>query len=56
MSGAYEANPIGYIDTQLAYYLPGIDVASLSDERWAEMYVQLADIRKQESERNGKRP
>ena len=39
---------MGYIDTMFAYYLPGVDTSSLSDERWAEMYKQLADIRQQE--------
>lgn len=35
-----------------AYYLPGVDASSLSDERWAEMYKQLADIRHEELKNN----
>lgn len=37
------------MDTLFAYYLPGVDTASLSDERWAEMYQQLNHIRKEEA-------
>jgi TPP-dependent pyruvate/acetoin dehydrogenase alpha subunit len=32
-----------------AYYLPNVDTPSLSDERWAEMYKQLATIRESEA-------
>jgi len=32
-----------------AFHLPGVDASSLSDERWAEMYKQLEDIRQKES-------
>jgi len=35
-----------------AYYLPGVDASSLSDERWAEMYQQLSDIRQKEVKAN----
>ena len=42
------ANWIGYLDTLMAYYL-GINISSLSDERWAEVYAQLQHIRKQEA-------
>jgi len=31
-----------------AYYLPGVDTSSLSDERWVEMYKQLLEIRNEE--------
>lgn len=40
-------NPVGYIDTLLRYYL-GIDPDTLDDQRWAETFMQLADIRKRE--------
>jgi hypothetical protein len=43
-----ESNWIGYIDTLFSYYLPGVDVSSLSDKRWVEMYKQLMNIRKME--------
>ena len=46
--GHFEDNPIGYIDTMFAYYLPGVDASQLSDARWAEMFMQLSEIRKKE--------
>ena len=41
------------MDTMFAYYLPNVDPSSLTDERWAEMYKQLADIRIQEAKLKG---
>jgi len=43
---------MGYVETQFAYHLPGVDTSLLSDERWAEMYKQLADIRIAEAKVN----
>lgn len=43
------SNYIGYIDTSIAYYT-SYDPSTLSDERWAEVWAQLEDIRKQERE------
>lgn len=40
-------NPIAYINTMLQYYLH-IDPDTLDDQRWAEKFMQLADIRKRE--------
>ena len=40
-------NPVAYIDTMLRYYLH-IDPDTLDDQRWAETFMQLADIRKRE--------
>ena len=40
-------NPVGYIDTMLRYYLH-IDPDTLDDNQWAEIFMQLADIRKRE--------
>jgi hypothetical protein len=40
------------VETEFAYYLPGVDASKLSDERWAEMYKQLADIRTREAKAN----
>ena len=46
--GRPEANPIGYFDTLLRYYL-GVDPDSLSDQQWAQMLAQLRHIRQSES-------
>ena len=46
--GSYEANPIGYIDNVLRYYLH-MDPTCLSDEEWAQSYAQLIDIRNKEA-------
>ena len=43
-------NPVTYIDTLLEYYLH-IDPTTLSDAQWAEKFMQLADIRKRESQK-----
>jgi len=32
-----------------AYYLPNVCTEKLSDERWAEMYMQLMEIRQMEA-------
>lgn len=46
-----ESNWIGYVNTELEYYL-GIDPQKLSDEEWGEKYAQLNDIRQREAEAN----
>jgi hypothetical protein len=46
-----ESNWIGYINTEMQYYLH-INTDDLTDEEWGEKYAQLNDIRKRESEAN----
>jgi len=45
-------NPIGYTNTLLRYYLPGLDIDSLSDAQWAETFAQVMEIRKQEKKQS----
>ena len=49
--GSVDDNPVGYIDTMLEYYLH-IDPSTLSDDQWAEKFLQVVDIRKREANRN----
>ena len=45
------ANWIGYVDTTIAYYT-SYNPSELSDERWAEVYKQIVDLRIQEAKTN----
>jgi hypothetical protein len=45
---------MGYIDTTIAFYT-SYDPSTLSDERWAQVWKQIEDIRQKEAERNGLR-
>lgn len=42
-------DPIGYIETMLQRYLPGLDVSTLTDAQFARKYAQLNDILKKEN-------
>jgi len=43
-----KANWVGYINTLMGYHLH-LDPDTLTDERWAEAFNQLVDIRKKEA-------
>lgn len=42
-------DPIGYVETMLQRYLPGLDVSTLTNRQFARKYAQLQDILKQEN-------
>lgn len=43
-----EDDPIGYIETMLQRYLPGLDVSTLTDQQFARKYAQLKVILEKE--------
>lgn len=44
---------MGYWDTMLEYYLPGVDHKALSDEEYLNKLAHLAMIRRREADNKG---
>lgn len=47
-----EDDPLGYVETMLQRYLPGLDVSELSDAAFIRKYAQLVDILEKENNKS----